>query len=138
MADKEIIINGKTMAHGKGVKESIETGSTAESVVCFDETITTGSDNISYKLSIDRLVFESRSYYEKLNKILKNMLSTKGDITTREVIRYKKQAPFVIVKNYHGCILDGKDYEMKPDEMSAQSLSFLCETMDEYTEDYQG
>ena len=49
---------------------------------------------------------------------------------------YHSEEPFVIVKNYHGCVLDGKDYEMKPEEKSAQKLSFLCETMDEYTEDY--
>ena len=135
MADKEIIINGKTLVHGQGVKESFDKTS-ADSIVCFDEVITDGSDAVSYKLEIDRVVFESRKVYENLNKAFKKMLSTKGDITTREVIRYKKNAPFVIVKNYHGCILDGKSYEMKPEEKSAQNLTFICESMDEYTEDY--
>lgn len=135
--DKQIIINGKAIAHGRGVKETIDK-STADSIVCFDEVITDGSNTISYKLTIDRLVWESRSYYEKVRDILKNMLSSPGDITTREVIRYKGYDPFVIVKNYHGCILDGKDYEMKPEERSAQNLSFICASMDEYTEDYTG
>ena len=135
MADKEIIINGKTLVHGQGVKESIESSS-ADTIKCFDEVITDGSDVISYKLEIERIVIESRKTYEKLRDTFKKMLKTKGNITTREVIRYKNSAPFVIVKNYHGCILDGKDYEMKPEENSAQKLSFLCETMDEYTEDY--
>ena len=36
MADKEVILNGKTLVHGQGVKESIEKNS-AESIVCFDE-----------------------------------------------------------------------------------------------------
>ena len=137
MADKEVIINGKTLVHGQGVKESIDKSS-ADSTVCFDEVITDGSDTVSYKLEIDRLVFETRKTYETLRDTFKKMLKTKGDITTREVIRYKKSKPFVIVKNYHGCILDGKSYEMKPEEKSAQNLSFLCETMDEYTEDYTG
>lgn len=135
MADKTIIIDGKNVVHGTGVKESIEK-STADSIVCFDEVITDGSDTVSYKLTVDRLMWESRSYYETLNAKLKKMLNTPAEITTREVIRYKKQAPFVIVKNYHSCILDGKDYEMKPEERSAQNLSFLCASMDEYTEDY--
>lgn len=137
MADKTIIIDGKTVAHGTGVKETIEKSS-ADSIVCFDEVITDGSDNVSYKLTIDRLMWESRSYYETLNNKLKKMLSTPAEITTREVIRYKKYAPFVIVKNYHNCILDGKDYEMKPEERSAQNLSFICASVDEYTEDYTG
>ena len=135
MADKEVIINGKTLVHGQGVKESFDKSS-ADSIVCFDEVITDGADAVSYKLDIDRIVFETRDTYETLRDTFKEMLSVKGDITTREVIRYKADEPFVVVKNYHGCILDGKSYEMKPEEKSAQNLSFICESMDEYTEDY--
>ena len=134
MAQAEIIINGKTMVHGTGVKESLEK-SGAESVVCFDEVLTDGSDQVSYKLDIDRIVYESASYYLKLSAILKKMLSTPGTITTRQTIKYKNKAPFVIVKNYSGCILDGKDYEMKPEERAAQNLSFICSNMEEYIED---
>ena len=134
MAQVEIIINGRTMVHGTGVKESIEKNS-AESTVCFDEVLTDGSDQVSYKLDIDRLVYESKSYYVALNKIFKKMLSTPGTITTRQTIKYKNKAPFVIVKNYSGCILDGKDYEMKPEERAAQNLSFICSAVDEYIED---
>lgn len=135
MANKEVIINGRTLVHGKGVKESIE-GSSAESIVCFDETLTDGSDIVSYKLEIDRIVIETRTQYEKLRDTFKWMMKKPGTITTREVIRYKSSRPFVIVKNYSGCILEGKDYEMKPEENSAQSLSFICSDMEEYTEDY--
>ena len=134
MAEAEIIINGKTMVHGTGVKESIEKSS-AESVVCFDEVLTDGTDQVSYKLDIDRIVYESKGYYLALSKIFKKMLSTPGTITTRQTIKYKNNKPFVIVKNYSGCILDGKDYEMKPEERAAQNLSFICSSMEEYTED---
>ena len=135
MADKTIIIDGKTVVHGTGVKESIEK-STADSIVCFDEVITDGSDTVSYKLTIDRLMYEDRKYYDSLSAKLRKMLSVPAEITTREVIRWKKNQAFVVVKNYHNCILDGKDYEMKPEERSAQNLSFVCASMDEYTEDY--
>ena len=134
MAQAEIIINGKTMVHGTGVKESLEK-SGAESVVCFDEVLTDGTGQVSYKLDIDRVVYESRTTYRDLNKIFKEMLSTPGTITTRQTIKYKNKAPFVIVKNYSGCILDGKEYEMKPEERAAQNLSFICANMEEYIED---
>lgn len=133
MADKEVIINGYILVHGQGVKESIEK-SGADSVPCFDEVITQGTASVSYKLDIDRLVFETREQYEELRDILKDMLNVPGDITTREVIRYKADEPFTIVKNYSGAILDGRDYEMKVEEMSAQKLSFICSDMEEYTE----
>lgn len=133
MADKEIIINSLPVVHGTGVKESIEkTG--ASSTVCFDETVTQGAASISYKLTIDRIVFETREQYENLRDTFKDMLSVPGTITTRETIRYRVDEPFTIVKNYTGCILDGKDYEMKAEDMTAQSLSFICSDMEEYTE----
>jgi hypothetical protein len=137
MADKSIQIKvgdiSTELVHGQGVKESLEKSS-ADSVVCFDESITQGADSITYKLSIDRVVFETRKQYEDLRDAFKMMLSVPGTITTREVIRYEQDKPFTIVKNYYFCILDGKDYEMKPEDMSAQSLSFICSDMEEYTE----
>ena len=133
MADKVVILNGKTLVHGQGVKESIEK-SGAESTVCFDEVITDGTDVVSYKLDIDRLVFETRQDYVDLRNILNKMMKTPGTITTRETIRYKNSKPWTIVKNYNDCILDGKDWEMKAEEKTAQSLSFVCGSMDEYTE----
>ena len=133
MADVTIIINGKTLVPGQGVKESIEKSS-AESIVCFDEVITDGSDVVSYKLDIDRIVFEKMTHYTSLNARLQKMMKTPGTITTRQTIRYKNEKPWVIVKNYSGCILDGNDYEMKPEEKSAQNLSFLCSDKEEYTE----
>ena len=134
MAEAEIIINGRTLVHGTGVKESLEK-SGAESTVCFDEVLTDGTGRVSYKLDIDRVVYESASYYLTLSKIFKKMLSTPGTITTRQTIKYKNKAPFVIVTNYSGCILDGKEYEMKPEERAAQNLSFICSNMEEYIED---
>lgn len=133
MADKEVIINSLPLVHGQGVKESLDKSS-ADSIVCFDESITLGADTIVYKLTIDRIVFETRKQYEDLRDAFKEMLKVPGTITTRETIRYEQDNPFTIVKNYYGCILDGKDYEMKPEEMSAQSLSFICSDMEEYTE----
>ena len=134
MAQAEIIINGKTLVHGTGVKESLEK-SGAESTVCFDEVLTDGTEQVSYKLDIDRIVYESKTNYRSLSKRLKEMLSTPGTITTRQTIKYKNDAPFVIVKNYSGCILDGREYEMKPEERAAQNLSFICANMEEYIED---
>ena len=135
MADKEVIINSKTLVHGQGVKESMSNSSAGE-VECFDEVIIDGSDVATYKLDIDRVVFETREDYETLRDEFKKMTKVKGDITTREVIRYVAEEPFVIVKNYHGCILDTKDYEMKVKDKTAEKLSFKCASMEEYTEDY--
>jgi len=132
MADVEVLINGIILVHGQGVKESTETSTSK--IVCFDEVLTDGSDKVSYKLDIDRLVFETRDQYEELRDTLQDMIHIPGDIQTRETIRYKGEDPFTIVKNYSGAILDANDYEMKPEERSAQKLSFICGTKEEYCE----
>lgn len=134
MADKEVILNGTTLVHGQGVKESIDK-TTANTTVCFDEVITEGAPSVSYKVTVDRLVFETRDQYEELRDVLNGMISEPGILTTRETIRFKNDAPFVIVKNFTGVVLDGKDYEIKPEEHSAQNLTFVCASCEEYTED---
>lgn len=131
MADKEIIINGHTILHGKGVKESPETSTST--TVCFDEVVPEGSPNISYTLEIERLVYETKEEYDWLRDELKKMLNEPGIVTTREIVRFKNSRPFVIVKNFTDCILDGKDYEMKPEEHSAMKLKFICGGLDEKT-----
>lgn len=144
MADKEIRISvadptnsekvwSINLIHGQGVKESVNT-STSETV-CFDEVITEGAEKVSYKLEIDRVIFETKDDYDALTKILKYIQHVQGTVQTREVIRYKNSKPFAIVKTFGGAILDGNEFEMKPEEKTVNSLSFICSSKDEITED---
>lgn len=132
MADKQVIINGHVMLHGKGVKDSADTNTST--TICFDEVVPQGADTVGYTLEIERLIYENKEEYDWLRKTLKKMLSVPGMVTTREIIRYKNSKPFVIIKNFTNVILDGKDYEMKPEEKSAQKLKFICGDCDERTE----
>ena len=140
MADKEIRIAVKSptlgdlsinLRHGQGVKESVETETS--STVCFDEVIVEGAEKVSYKLEIDRIIFETRKEYEDLRDILKEIQHIPGTVETRETIKYKDEDPFTIVKTFGGAILDGNEFEMKPEEKTAHNMSFLCSTKDETT-----
>lgn len=135
MADKEVMfaVGDKSISlrHGQGVKESVETSTST--TVCFDEVITEGAEKVSYKLEIDRIIFETRKEYEDLRDILALMIHIPGEVQTRETIRYKKEE-FTIVKTFTGAILDGDEFEMKPEEHTAQSLSFICADKTEKTE----
>ena len=136
MADKEIriAVEDKTinLRHGQGVKESVETSTST--TVCFDEVITEGAEKVSYKLDIDRIIFETRQEYEDLRDILSLIQHVQGTLQTRETIRYKGEEPFTIVKTFGGAILDGNEFEMKPEEKTAHKLSFICGSKDEITE----
>ena len=141
MADKEIRIAVRhpergdlsiNLRHGQGVKESVET-STSETV-CFDEVIVEGAEKTSYKLEIERILFERKDEYIDLRDILSAIQHVPGTVETRETIRYKDEAPFTIVKTFGGAILDGNEFEMKPEEKTAHSLNFVCGSKDEIIE----
>ena len=117
---------------GQGVKESVET-STSQTV-CFDEVITEGAEKVSYKLEIERVLYETKQEYIDLRDILTAIQHVQGTVETRETIRYKDEAPFTIVKTFGGAILDGNEFEMKPEEKTAHSLNFVCGSKDEIIE----
>ena len=121
-----------TLVHGQGVKESVETETSK--TVCFDEVITEGAEKVSYKLEIDRIIFETKDEYVLLRDILKRMQHVHGDVEVRETIKYKNEAPFTIVKSFGGAILDGNEFELKPEEKTAHSLTFVCASKDETVE----
>ena len=121
-----------TLVHGQGVKESVETETSK--TVCFDEVITEGAEKVSYKLDIDRIIFEKKQDYIDLRDILSRMQHIQGDVEVRETIKYKNEAPFTIVKSFGGAILDGNEFELKPEEKTAHSLSFVCASKDETIE----
>jgi hypothetical protein len=115
------------------VKESIEKNA-AESIVCFDEVITEGAEKVSYKLEIERVLYETKQEYIDLRDILTAIQHVQGTVETRETIRYKDEDPFTIVKTFGGAILDGNEFEMKPEEKTAHSLTFVCSSKDEVVE----
>lgn len=128
MADREVRIavgdKSINLRHGQGVKESVETSTST--TVCFDEVITEGAEKVSYTLEIDRIIFETKEDYLLLTDILTDIQHIPGDVQTRETIHYKGEAPFTIVKTFGGAILDGNEFEMKPEEKTAHNMSFVC------------
>ena len=136
MADREILIGGDdtgqgglTVMHGTSVKDSLETST--DIITCFDEVVPQGASTVGGTLDIEKLSYDSINDYVALRDKLKDMLSTPTMVTTFEIIRFKGEAPYKIQKNYMGCILDGKDYEMKPEEHSVQSLKFKYASVEE-------
>lgn len=117
---------------GQGVKESVETSTSK--TVCFDEVITEGAEKVSYKLEIERLLFEKKQEYIDLRDILSTIQHVPGTVETREIIRYKDEDPFTIVKTFGGAILDGNEFEMKAEEKTVHKLNFVCSSKDETIE----
>lgn len=133
MPDKEIWINGVRVLHGTSIKVSKNTST--NTTTTFDEVIGQGTQNISYSIECGRVSYENETDYITIRETIESMHETPGDITIRET--HRPPAPekaFTVVENYHGCLVDGGDYEIKPDELTVENLKFTTGGMDWYTE----
>jgi len=128
MADVEIILsdadgnNQVNLGHGTGVKESRDTSTST--TVCFDEVLNQGTKNTSWSIEVNRVDYEGMATAIEVEEVLEKMLDTEGIITIRETIRPKGEEPYVKIRNYNNTIVDGEDYEVKPEDFTVQNLKF--------------
>jgi len=133
MPDKEIWIDGVRMLNGTSIKVSKNTETS--STTTFDGVITEGNANINYSIECNKVTYESKTNYVKLRKKLDSMLDKPAMITIRETHRPPApEKPFTVVENYQHCLVDGGDYEIKPDERTVDGLKFVTGAMKWYTE----
>lgn len=121
MADKQIIIDGKTVMYGTSIKASPDTNPSTTST--FDGAITQGTDKVGWSIELSKVRFDDSASYKELHKTLDEMFVTPKVVTVRETVHTSKET-FTIVDNYFGCILDGNEYEIKPDDHTAESIKF--------------
>ena len=121
MADKQIIIDGKTVMYGTSIKASPETNVSTTST--FDGAIAQGTDKVAWSIELSKVRFDDSQSYKDLHKTLDEMLVNPKVVTVRETVHSANET-FTIVDNYFGCILDGNEYEIKPDDHTAESIKF--------------
>ena len=121
MADKQVIIGGKKVAWATSVKASPEIN--ASSTQTFDGAITQGMDNIAWSIELSKVRYDGLTTHRKLSELLDSMLANPKMVTIRETVHTKKET-YTIVDNYYNCILEGNDYELKPDDNTTDSLKF--------------
>lgn len=121
MAMKEVIIDGRKMMYGTSAKASPETNVSSTST--FDGAITQGTNNIAWSVELSKMRFEGLTSHRELSRILDDMLVNPKMVTIRETVSTKEEV-YTIVDNFFGCILDGNDYELKPDDNTAENIKF--------------
>lgn len=130
MADKELLIKknenepGIVIAHGTGIKESRKTSS--KSTVCFDEVITQGTDKTEYNIDVDKASYEGLVSTRELEELIDYAVLNPVYLTVREIIRPKGEEPFVKIRNYSNAMVNGDDLDLKPEELTINSLKFLA------------
>ena len=120
--DKQIIIKGKRLLYGTSVKCSPEINNS--STPTFDGNITAGLGDVGWNIEIETARYETAARHQYLSDLIESMFSQPQNVTIRETVHVRGQDPYTIVDTYYGCITDGFDYEIKPDEMTVNSLKF--------------
>lgn len=128
MADEKQIIIGSDVDGGIGVRWGTGIKSTPETSTSktntFSGAIVDGTDNIPYTLEVSKLRNDSIEEHIALSQKLDSMLKVADDVTVIDTVKPKGQDAYQIIDHYFGCILDGNDYEVKTDDLTAVSLKF--------------
>lgn len=121
MADKEIIIGGKTIGWATSVKASPE--SNTSSTATFDGAITQGSDKIAWNIELEKIRYDNQQTHKEISELLDSMWNKQQLLTVRETV-HSKDETYTIKDNYFECLLDGNDYEIKADDLTTESIKF--------------
>ena len=121
MANKEIIIDGKKMMYGTSGKASPETNTSSTST--FDGVINEGLDEVPWSLEFSKLRYESLATHKEMSETLDRMISVPAMVTIRETIHTPEEV-YTVVDNFFNCLVDGNDYEVKPEEKTVENLKF--------------
>lgn len=125
MADKEVYVNGKKLGFTTTAKASPETNTSTEDT--FDGPVNMGSEKVPWSLEISALRYGGVSDYKTVYDTVYKMLSIKGDITFKETVRDDSGNEFTRYDYFNGCITDGLDFEMKPNESTVEELKFKAD-----------
>lgn len=121
--DKEIIVNGQHVWWATSVKASPELSTSSTNT--FDGAVTQGLADVGWTLEFEKIRYEPSATHQAMSETIEGMFAQPGIITIRETIRPSYgEDPYTIVDTYFGCITDGYDYEIKPDEHTIESLKF--------------
>ena len=121
MADKKVIIDGVTVAYATGVKANPETKTATTDT--FDGAITQGMDKVAWSIELSKVRFEDSASHKELSQLLDSMMANPKMVTVIETV-HSTNENYTIVDNYFGCILEGNDYEIKPDDNTSETIKF--------------
>lgn len=124
--DKRVVIGtGDTvisMMYGTGVKGSPETQESKTDT--FSGAVVQGKKKVAWTLEINKLRYEGMQQHMELSNKLEDMMEVPDDITVTETVYPKGDNPYEVIDHYFGCIVTGNDYEIKPNDNTAENLKF--------------
>ena len=127
-SDKRIAIGGKYLLYGNGIKTSVDTNTSTVST--FDRVIPQGTNKVGHSIELSFVRFQSMDDYISIRKLFNKMLNTPMTVSIAEDIIGDNGDKYVIREHYYGCLIDGKDYEIKPEERTVENVKFKASSME--------
>lgn len=124
---KEIYIAGRRIGLGTGVKGSAEISRSTTQT--FDGPKNSGVDKVPHNLEISKLVCDTLDDYIELDTLMIRMRNEPETITISETIVSPEGERFTVLKHYINCLVDGDEYEMTVEDITALTLKFASEDM---------
>ena len=121
MVNKKIIIDKKTVMYGTSVKASPESNTSTTDT--FDGAIVQGLDKVSWSIELSKVRYEPSTTHRELSETLEEMWSVPKTITVLERVITPTEK-YIIRDTFYSCILEGNDYELKPEENTVENLKF--------------
>jgi len=121
MATKKIIINRETLMYGTSAKASPETSTSVTNT--FDGAITQGLGKVAWSIELGKVRYEDSTTHRRLSELLDEMMYIPGEVTIIEEVHTPTET-YTIRDTFFGCILEGNDYELKPEENTAENIKF--------------
>ena len=119
MANKEVIIDGKKMMYGTSAKASPETNTSTTPT--FDGVINEGLDQVAWNLEFSKLRYEGLASHREMSETKKKMISVPAMVTIRETVNTPDES-YTVVDNYFSCLVNGNDYELKPEDKTVENI----------------
>lgn len=130
--DKRIVIDGVNFGHGTSIKGSRDTSSATTTT--FDGVITSGTRNISHSIDFSRIVYEGATNYIDVSRVILKMLEIPAPIFIYQDVQVGKET-VNIRWEYYDCVVDGDDYEIKPEEHTVENLKFKAGSLKKFIND---
>ena len=101
----------------------------SDMVKTFDEPVSVPSSDGGYTVDISALEARNVQEFFTLKKILKQMKTTQGDITVKEVHKVRNEEAFEDINYLHGVTLTSNEVTYDAEDLTARELSFNAESM---------
>ena len=127
MATKKIIINRETVMYGTNVKVSPKTSTSTTNT--FDGPITQGLEKVAWGIDFGKVRYEKSTSHRRLSEILDRLMYEPGEVTIIDEVVTPTES-YTIRDTFFGCILEGNDYEIKPDDNTVENIKMTGSNRD--------